>query len=145
MISHDHTFIDTIATRIVELNRNHLRNYPRRLAEFESTKAHELKTKTLTATRTNKLLTQKKIWIRKDIETRHTHSVNRVTRLKQLRTQRATQHETLNHVQLKLDTNIPPNHNSTRINDLSNNTKKRVTLTQTLIIVTGKQIGRAHV
>ena len=107
LISHDRAFIDTVATRIVELDRGVLRSYPGSFATFEFTKASELESEALARAREDKLLAQEEVWVRKGVEARRTRSVGRVARLEALRRDRAARREQLGAVRLELDAGLP--------------------------------------
>jgi ATP-binding cassette subfamily F protein uup len=50
-VSHDRTFIDNVATRIVELDRGQIRSYPGQLAAFEAAKLREIENEALASAR----------------------------------------------------------------------------------------------
>jgi ATP-binding cassette subfamily F protein uup len=104
LVSHDRAFIDNVATRIVELDRGILRNYPGQLAAFEAAKARELEAEAMAAARADKLLAQEEVWIRKGVEARRTRSVGRIARLEVLREQRQARRDTLGSVRLEATT-----------------------------------------
>ena len=104
LVSHDRAFIDNVATRIVELDRGILRNYPGQLAAFEAAKARELEAEAMAAARADKLLAQEEVWIRKGVEARRTRSVGRIARLEVLRAQRQARRDTLGSVRLEATT-----------------------------------------
>ena len=102
-VTHDRSFLDAVATRIVELDRGVLRSYPGNFAAFETVKAEELHAQSLAFARADKLLAQEEVWVRKGVEARRTRSVGRVQRLEALRAQRAARREQLGAVRLGLD------------------------------------------
>ncbi len=104
LVSHDRAFIDNVATRIVELDRGILRNYPGQLAAFEAAKARELEAEAMAAARADKLLAQEEVWIRKGVEARRTRSVGRIARLEVLRELRQARRDTLGSVRLEATT-----------------------------------------
>ena len=104
LVSHDRAFIDAVATRIVELDRGILRNYPGQLAAFEAAKARELEAEGMAAARADKLLAQEEVWIRKGVEARRTRSVGRIARLEVLRELRQARRDTLGSVRLEATT-----------------------------------------
>ena len=104
LVSHDRAFIDAVATRIVELDRGILRNYPGQLAAFEAAKARELEAEAMAAARADKLLAQEEVWIRKGVEARRTRSVGRIARLEVLRELRQARRDTLGSVRLETTT-----------------------------------------
>ncbi|MBK7263258.1 MAG: ATP-binding cassette domain-containing protein [Rubrivivax sp.] len=119
LISHDRAFIDAVATRIVELDRGQLRNYPGNFAAFNAAKARELENEALAAARADKLLAQEEVWIRKGVEARRTRSVGRVARLVQLREQRAQRRNELGQVRLEVDAGLPPGKIVAELKDVS--------------------------
>ena len=106
-VSHDRAFIDTVATRIVELDRGVLRSYPGNYAAYEVTKARELESEALASARADKLLAQEEVWVRKGVEARRTRAVGRIVRLERLRAQRAARRESLGQVRLEIDSGVP--------------------------------------
>ncbi len=104
LVSHDRAFIDNVATRIVELDRGILRNYPGQLPAFEAAKARELEAEAMAAARADKLLAQEEVWIRKGVEARRTRSVGRIARLEVLREQRQARRDSLGSVRLEATT-----------------------------------------
>jgi ATP-binding cassette subfamily F protein uup len=102
-ITHDRTFLDQIATRIVELDRGKLRSYPGNFAAYQSRKAEELEAERLESARFDKLLAQEEVWIRKGIEARRTRNEGRVRRLEALRLERQKRRDRPGSVQIGVD------------------------------------------
>ncbi len=107
VISHDRAFLDTVATRIVELDRGILRSYPGNFAAYETRKVDELASEALANARADKLLAQEELWVRKGVEARRTRSVGRIGRLEALRRARTARRDTLGRVRLEADSGIP--------------------------------------
>ena len=103
VITHDRTFLDRVATRIVELDRGLLRSYPGNFAAYERRKSEQLAAETLANRRFDKFWAQEEVWIRKGVEARRTRNAGRVTRLEALRRERAERRERLGSVRLTLD------------------------------------------
>uniref|UniRef100_E6PMX0 ABC transporter ATP-binding protein uup n=1 Tax=mine drainage metagenome TaxID=410659 RepID=E6PMX0_9ZZZZ len=103
LVTHDRSFLDNVATRIVELDRGQLRSYPGNFSAYEARKAQELADEAVSAARADKLLAQEEVWIRKGVEARRTRSVSRINRLEALRAQRQARRETLGRVKLEVD------------------------------------------
>ena len=99
-ITHDRTFLDHVATRIVELDRGHLRSYPGNFAQYILQKDEQLAQEAVINAKADKLLAQEEVWVRKGVEARRTRSQSRIGRLEQLRAQRATRRETLGSVKM---------------------------------------------
>ncbi|MBT9599157.1 MAG: ATP-binding cassette domain-containing protein [Vitreoscilla sp.] len=104
LITHDRAFLDTVTTRIIELDRGQLRSYPGNFAAFEAAKQRELEAEALANARADKLLAQEEIWIRKGVEARRTRSVARIARLEKLRATRAGRRDVIGGVRLDVDT-----------------------------------------
>lgn len=94
LITHDRRFLDNVATRIIELDRGQLRDYPGNFSAYQTRKAEQLAAEQADQARFDKLLAQEEIWIRKGVEARRTRSVARIARLVTMReelAQRRTQ------------------------------------------------------
>lgn len=87
-ITHDRTFLDRVATRIVELDRGHLRSYPGNFAQYLLQKEEQMAQEAVISAKADKLLAQEEIWIRKGVEARRTRSQSRIVRLEKLRASR---------------------------------------------------------
>jgi len=103
VITHDRTFLDRVATRIVELDRGLLRSYPGNFAAYETRKAGELAAEGIAQRKFDQFWAQEEAWIRKGIEARRTRDEGRVRRLESLRRERAERRERLGNVKLALD------------------------------------------
>ncbi len=102
-ITHDRRFLDAIATRITELDRGRLRNYPGNFAAYQATKARETSDEAVSNAKFDKFLAQEEVWIRKGVEARRTRNEGRVLRLEQLRRDRAARRERTGQVNLQQD------------------------------------------
>ena len=102
-ITHDRAFLDTVATRIVELDRGLLRSYPGNFAAYERRKDQQLAAESVANRRFDKFWAQEEVWIRKGVEARRTRNEGRVRRLQELREQRAARRERIGNMKLTLD------------------------------------------
>ncbi|ADP14130.1 ABC transporter ATP-binding protein uup [Achromobacter xylosoxidans A8] len=102
IITHDRRFLDSVATRIVELDRGRLLSFPGNFSQWQERKAQWLESERLEQARFDKLLAQEEIWIRKGVEARRTRNEGRVRRLEQLRVDRAERRERVGDVSLAL-------------------------------------------
>ena len=102
-ITHDRAFLDTVATRIVELDRGLLRSYPGNFADYERRKDEQLAAEAVANRRFDKFWAQEEVWIRKGVEARRTRNEGRVQRLLALREQRVARRERLGDLKLTLD------------------------------------------
>ncbi len=101
-VTHDRAFLDSVATRIVELDRGHLVSFPGSFAAYQQRKEMLLHEESLANARADKLLAQEEVWIRKGVEARRTRSVGRIKRLEQLRGERAARREQQGKVDFRL-------------------------------------------
>ena len=104
LVTHDRAFLDNVCTQIVELDRGILRSYPGNFTQYEVLKEQELNAESLANGRTDKLLAQEEVWIRKGVEARRTRSVARIARLEKLRTSRAERRDEMGQVKLAVST-----------------------------------------
>ena len=103
VITHDRAFLDSVATRILELDRGILRSYPGNFAAYEARKTQELAAEDLQRARFDKFWAQEEVWIRKGIEARRTRNEGRVRRLEALRRERAARRERIGQINLSID------------------------------------------
>ncbi|WP_370680864.1 ATP-binding cassette domain-containing protein [Comamonas sp. GB3 AK4-5] len=89
LITHDRSFLDNVATRIVELDRGHLTSYPGNFAAYVTNKAEQLAQEAVINAKADKLLAQEEVWIRKGVEARRTRATARIVRLQELRAEHA--------------------------------------------------------
>jgi len=106
-ITHDRSFLDRVATRIVELDRGSLRSYPGNFAQYLIQKEEQLAQEAVISAKADKLLAQEEIWIRKGVEARRTRSQSRIGRLELLRANRAARREVLGSVKLDVSSGLP--------------------------------------
>ena len=99
-ITHDRTFLDRVATRIVELDRGHLLSYPGNFAQYQQQKEEQLAQEAVINAKADKLLAGEEVWIRKGVEARRTRSQSRIARLEALRAQREARREAVGRVKL---------------------------------------------
>ncbi|MBL8487305.1 MAG: ATP-binding cassette domain-containing protein [Rhodocyclaceae bacterium] len=102
-ITHDRRFLDRLATRVVELDRGRLGDFPGNYAAYQRRKEQLLNDEAQAAARFDKLLREEEVWIRKGVEARRTRAQFRVQRLDRLRAERAARRERLGKVSLQLD------------------------------------------
>jgi len=103
VITHDRTFLDRVATRIVELDRGLLRSYPGNFTAYESRKADELAAEAVAQRKFDQFWVQEEAWIRKGVEARRTRDEGRVRRLEALRRERSERRARLGNVKLAID------------------------------------------
>jgi ABC transport system ATP-binding/permease protein len=106
-ITHDRAFLDRVATRILELDRGRLWSYPGNFAQYVILKEEQLLQESVIQAKSDKLLAQEEIWIRKGVEARRTRSQSRIARLEVLRAQRQSRREVVGQVKLEIDKGAP--------------------------------------
>ncbi len=102
-ITHDRRFLDTLATRIIELDRGQVTDWPgdyktylaRRQSELDAEAAHNLLF--------DKKLAQEEAWIRQGIKARRTRNEGRVRALKELRMERSARREQTGSAEMRLN------------------------------------------
>jgi ATP-binding cassette subfamily F protein uup len=99
-ITHDRSFLDNVATRIVELDRGKLLSYPGNFAAYLLQKEEQLAQEAVINARADKLLAQEEVWIRKGVEARRTRATARIVRLDELRAQHAARRNAVGSVNM---------------------------------------------
>jgi len=102
-ITHDRRFLQTLATRIIELDRGQITDWPgdyktylaRRQAEIDAEAAHN--------SLFDKKLAKEEAWIRQGIRARRTRNEGRVRALKELRRERLSRREQTGSAEMKLN------------------------------------------
>jgi len=84
-ISHDRSFVDRLATRIVELDRGTLRSFEGNYSRYLDLKAQQLEAEEKQNALFEKKLAEEEPWIRQGIKARRTRNEGRVRALKTLR------------------------------------------------------------
>jgi ABC transport system ATP-binding/permease protein len=101
-ITHDRRLLDRLATRVIELDRGILSDFPGSYADYQRRKQRMLADEAVANRKADKLLREEEVWIRKGIEARRTRSASRIVRLEQLREARARRRERLGQVNLRI-------------------------------------------
>ena len=99
-VSHDRTFIDRLASRIIELDRGNLRTFPGSYADYLRAKNALLAAEAGQQALFDKKLAQEEAWIRQGVEARRTRNEGRVRALYALREQRRARRERSGRLQL---------------------------------------------
>ena len=106
-ITHDRFFLDRVATRIVELDRGKLLSYEGNFEKYQLLKQEQLTQEAVIQAKSDKLLAQEEVWIRKGVEARRTRSQSRIARLEDLRATRQARREAVGQVKLEIDKGAP--------------------------------------
>ena len=99
-VTHDRSFLDNVATRIVELDRGKLQSYPGNFAAYLLQKEEQMAQEAVINARADKLLAQEEVWIRRGVEARRTKAQGRINQLAVLRAKREARREALGSVKL---------------------------------------------
>ncbi|TFW35990.1 ATP-binding cassette domain-containing protein [Massilia horti] len=103
-ITHDRSFLDNVATRIVELDRGNLLSFPGNFSKYQERKRELLAVEEVENAKFDKFLAQEEVWIRKGVEARRTRNEGRVRRLEALREQRVARREQQGQIRLDVAT-----------------------------------------
>ncbi|MCB9506907.1 MAG: ATP-binding cassette domain-containing protein [Myxococcales bacterium] len=92
-VTHDRAFLRAVATRLVELDRGKLREFPADFDAYLEAKAHELEVEATHDALFDKHLAAEERWIRTGIKARRTRNEGRVRALERLREERRQRRE----------------------------------------------------
>ncbi len=101
-ISHDRAFIRAMATRIIDLDRGKLTNYPGNYDQYIEQKQHDLQVEAQQNALFDKRLAEEEVWIRQGIKARRTRNEGRVRALEKLREVRQQRREIKNQGDVKI-------------------------------------------
>ena len=87
-ITHDRTFADHCATRIVELDRGKLYSYPGSFDDYIRLRDERLRMESLERKEFDRVLSEEEAWIRRGVKARLARNEGRVRNLEQLRKER---------------------------------------------------------
>ncbi|MBF7731287.1 ATP-binding cassette domain-containing protein [Pseudomonas sp. N040] len=103
-ITHDRAFLQSLATRILELDRGGLIDWNGDYASFLVHKDHQLAAEETANALFDKRLAQEEVWIRQGIKARRTRNEGRVRALKELRKERSERRERQGKANIQLET-----------------------------------------
>lgn len=101
-ITHDRSFLQALATRIVQLDRGNLVSFPGDYANFLERREALLEEEAQQNALFDKKLALEEVWIRQGIKARRTRNEGRVRALEQLRRERSARREVQGNVKMKL-------------------------------------------
>ncbi|PHM61280.1 ABC transporter ATP-binding protein [Xenorhabdus ishibashii] len=102
-ISHDRSFIRTMATRIVDLDRGKLISWPGNYDKYLEGKEEALRVEELQNAEFDKKLAQEEVWIRQGIKARRTRNEGRVRALKALRVERSERRNVMGTAKMQVE------------------------------------------
>lgn len=101
-ITHDRSFLQALATRIVMLDRGQLASYPGDYRNFLNKREAMLAAEAEQQAQFDKKLAQEEVWIRQGIKARRTRNEGRVRALEKLRKERSQRRELQGNVSMQL-------------------------------------------
>ncbi len=140
-VTHDRAFLDAVCTSIIELDRGSLQRYPGNFTAYQSQKELELAAEALANARTDKLLAQEEVWIRKGVEARRTRSVSRISRLETLRSMRAERQEVLGKIKLAVASGERSGKIVAQLDDVSKSYDRPIVRNFSCTILRGDKVG----
>lgn len=97
-VTHDRSFADSCATRIVELDRGLMYSYPSSFSKYIELRDERLRKEELANIEFDKILAEEEAWIRRGVKARLARNEGRVRDLKHLREVRANRRDRLGNV-----------------------------------------------
>ena len=102
-ITHDRRFLQTLATRIIELDRGRVTDWPGDYKTYLARRQAELDAEAAHISLSDKKLAKEEAWIRQGIKARRTRNEGRVRALKKLRRDRLLRREQTGSAEMKLN------------------------------------------
>ena len=101
-ITHDRMFLQSLATRIIQIDRGKLVSFPGDYANFLVRREAMLEEESQQNALFDKKLAQEEVWIRQGVKARRTRNEGRVRALEQLRRERGARREVQGNVKMQL-------------------------------------------
>ena len=102
-VTHDRTFLQRVATRIVDIDRGRVTSWPGDYAAFVRKKEEWLANDALRQDKFDKRLVEEEAWLRQGVKARRTRNDGRVRALMAMRQERAARREELGSVRLRVE------------------------------------------
>lgn len=102
-ITHDRRFLQILATRIIELDRGRVTDWPGNFATYLTRRQAQLEAEATQNALFDKKLSQEEAWIRQGIKARRTRNEGRVTALKDMRRERLVRRQQTGNASMKLN------------------------------------------
>jgi ATP-binding cassette subfamily F protein uup len=102
-VTHDRTFLQRLATRIIELDRGQLTSWPGDYATYLRRKDEALANEAAEHERFDKKLAEEEVWLRQGIKARRTRNEGRVRALQAMRAERAERRELMGDVRMQVE------------------------------------------
>ncbi len=141
-ISHDRAFVRSVATRIIELDRGMLSDWPGNYETFLIKKAEFLHSEELANTRFDKRLAEEEVWIRQGVKARRTRNEGRVRALKKMRELRAQRQNRQGNIKAVIQTNEASGQQVIEAEDISIAFENKLVIKNfSSVIMRGDKIG----
>ncbi len=101
-VTHDRSFVQKLATRIVELDRGELYSFPGGYAAFKNRRQDVLEAEVDQNARLDKKLAKEEAWLRRGVKARRARNEGRVRALERLRKQRQARRARMGNVRLSV-------------------------------------------
>ncbi|HLR29571.1 MAG TPA: ATP-binding cassette domain-containing protein [Paenalcaligenes sp.] len=142
VITHDRRFLDTVTTRIIELDRGQLFSFPGNFEKWQEQKAQWLEAEAQEQARFDKFLAQEEAWLRRGTRARRVRNQGRVRRLETLRRERAQRRERAGNVRFAVDEGRRSGRLVAEINNVNHGYDDRVLIRDfSTAIMRGDRIG----
>jgi ATP-binding cassette subfamily F protein uup len=102
-VTHDRSFLRRLATRILELDRGQLTDWPGDYDNYLRRREERLNAEMLASARFDRKLSEEEVWIRQGIKARRTRNEGRVRSLKSMREERRERRELGGTARIRLD------------------------------------------
>ncbi|MBS1126654.1 MAG: transporter ATP-binding protein, partial [Nitrospirae bacterium] len=102
-ITHDRRFLQTLASRIIELDRGRVTDWPGDFATYLTRRQAQLEAEATQNALFDKKLSQEEAWIRQGIKARRTRNEGRVTALKEMRRERLARRQQTGSAAMRLN------------------------------------------
>ena len=103
LVTHDRSFMQAVATRIVEIERGRLISFPGNYSNFLRRRADLLAAEADADAKFDKRLSEEEVWIRQGIKARRTRNEGRVRALEQMRRERSERRQAVGKSKLNLN------------------------------------------
>ncbi|MYN07443.1 ATP-binding cassette domain-containing protein [Pseudoduganella aquatica] len=140
-ITHDRSFLDNVATRIIELDRGRLLSYPGNFTTYQVRKAEQLEIEEIENAKFDKFLAQEEVWIRKGVKARRTRDEGRVRRLERLREQRAVRRDQQGQVTLQVSAGDRSGKIVAELENVSKSYNRKIVNNFSATILRGDKVG----
>jgi len=102
-VTHDRSFLESVADHILELDRGQLRMYPGSFSKYQDSLKERLEIEERHWAEFDKKLNQEEVWIRQGIKARRTRNEGRVRALHKLREERKARRERQGNVDFSIE------------------------------------------